>query len=64
MKMVLLDGDLEDSNSSRSTCDVVNDRVTASDTFLGTAVLNATKELILLVAGSATRVAVSTRSLQ
>lgn len=63
--MVLLGGDLGPSSYSlRDTCDVVNNRDTESDTFLGTAVLNATRELKLLVAESGTRAAVSTRSLE
>ena len=51
------------SNSSRAPCDVVNDRGTESDTFLSTAVLNATRDLMFLVAKSGTRVTVCTRSL-
>ena len=62
--MVLLGADSWPSYSPRATCDVANDRDTESDTFLGAAVLNATRELILLVAGSATRVAANTRSLE
>jgi hypothetical protein len=46
-------GGIFNDSSLRATCDVVNDRDTESDTFFGTAVLNATRELMLLVAGSA-----------
>lgn len=66
IKIVLLIVVLDSSRlyPSRATCDVVNDRDTESDTFLGNAVLNATKELMLLVAGNAARAAVSTRALE
>jgi hypothetical protein len=43
-------GAAREAFSLRATSDVVNDRDAESDTFLGTAVLNATRELMLLVA--------------
>jgi hypothetical protein len=42
-------GAAREASSLRATCDVVNDRDAENDT----AVLNATRELMLLVAGSA-----------
>ena len=42
----------------------MNDRDTESDAFLGTAFLNATREVTPFVAGNAIRVAVSNRSLE
>jgi hypothetical protein len=52
-KMVLPGSGSLEASSLHATCDVVNDRDAESDAFLVTTVLNATRELMLLVAGSA-----------